>query len=311
MDLRISLQKLDVLSQVVRRGGVGRAAEALHVAQPVVTAHIRSLEERLGAKLFYREGRQIHLTEAGDAVHGWAEDVLTRTRELDRYLGGLAEGQQGSVALGASMSIGSYRLPYILSAYRRGHPKVDLRLTVSDTEHILEDAREGLYDFAFVVSAPDLEIPGMSVTEVATDPIVLVAAAERPQPGASVTIAELSELPFIEAPEGIVRRTFIDRKLRELGVGERNVVLELGHPEAMKRAVLDGLGVSLLFRSAAEEQLEAGTLREIAIEGGGMALPIYIAHRMGKSFSPLQQDVMNAIRAELEAQDRRASPPLT
>src|SRR5882757_360912 len=266
MDLRISLQKLEVLDQVVRREGVGRAAEALFVAQPVVTAHIRTLEQRLGAKLFYREGRQIHLTEAGRAVHIWAEDVLTRTRELDRYLSGLADGQQGKIAFGASMSVGSYLLPHTLTRFRAAHPKAEVTLSISDSEHMIEDTRLGLLDFAFVVSAPDLELPGMLVERIATDEIVLVARPDSDLPD-QITIEDLKILPFVDAPDGIVRRTFIDRRLRELGVVDRNVVLEMGHPEAMKAAVLDGAGVSLLFRSASRRELDVEQLRRIEIEG--------------------------------------------
>ncbi len=300
MDLRISLQKLEVLTQVVERGGVGRAAEALFVAQPGVTAHIQSLEERLGTKLFYREGRHIHLTEAGGAAYEWAEDVLTRTRELDRYLGGLADGQRGTVALGASMSVGSYLLPHTLTRYRADHPQAELRLSISDTEHIIEDAGRGLLDFAFVISAPELEIPRLDVEQVAEGEIVLVAAPGASPRADSISIEELSKLPFIEAPEGTIRRSFIDRQLRDLGILGRNVVLELGHPEAMKAAVLSGCGVSLLFRSAARHEIESGTLRTITVESLGLSLPIYLIHRKAKSFSPLQEGLIEAVRQDLE-----------
>jgi DNA-binding transcriptional LysR family regulator len=310
MDLRISLQKLEVLSQVVRRGGVGRAADAMFVAQPVVSAHIRTLEERLGAKLFYREGRQIHLTEAGRAVYEWAEDILVRTRELDRYLGGLADGQQGAVALGASMSVGSYLLPHTLTQYQSLHPKSELRLSIADTEHIVEDAHRGFLDFAFVVSAPGLEIPGLEVEQVAEDEIVLVTAQDAEPKADSISTEALSTLPFIEAPDGIIRRTFIDRQLRDLGVVDRNVVLELGHPEAMKAAVLSGAGVSLLFRSAAKHEIEMGALRRIAVESLSMSLPIYLIHRKGKSFSPLQTGLIEAARNDLAAATGSPEPVL-
>jgi DNA-binding transcriptional LysR family regulator len=299
LDLRISLRKLEVLTLVVELGGVGRAAEHLFVAQPVVSAHIRSLEERLQTKLFYREGRQMHLTEAGVAVHAWAEDVLTRTRELHRHLGGLSDGRQGTVAFGASMSVGSYCLPTVLTSYRASHPAVDLRLGISDTEHAIEDIRTGEFDFAVVVSDAQLELPGMDVEQIASDEIVLVAA-----PGAEphtdvISTDELSRLPFIDAPEGIIRRTFVDDELRRLGVVERNVVLQLGHPEAMKRATREGLGVALLFRSAVREEIAAGLLREVHVEGVHLTVPIYIVFRKGKTFSPLHLGLIEQIRSGL------------
>lgn len=301
MDLRISLRKLEVLSLVVQLGGVGRAAERLFVAQPVVSAHIRSLEERLQTKLFYREGRQMHLTEAGQAVHRWAEDVLTRTRELDRHLGGLSDGRQGTVVFGASMSVGSYCLPPVLTAFRTSHPDVELRLGISDTEHAIEDTRTGEFDFAVVVSDAQLELPGMDAEQIASDEIVLVAAPGSEPHADVIGTADLAELPFIEAPQGIIRRTFIDRQLRQLGVAERRVVLQLGHPEAMKRATREGLGVALLFRSAVREELAAGLLREIQVEGVDVTVPIYIVSRKGKAFSTLHRDLIEQIRTGLVA----------
>jgi LysR family transcriptional regulator, low CO2-responsive transcriptional regulator len=299
LDLRISLRKLEVLSLVVQLGGVGRAAEHLFVAQPVVSAHLRSLEERLGTKLFYREGRQMHLTEAGHAVHRWAEDVLTRTRELDRHLGGLSDGRQGTVVFGASMSVGSYRLPPVLTSFRASHPGVELRLGISDTEHAIEDTRTGEFDFAVVVSDAQLELPGMDVEQIGSDDIVLVAAPDGEPHADSIGIDELARLPFIEAPEGIIRRTFVERQLARLGVVERNVVLQLGHPEAMKRATREGLGVALLFRSAVCDEIAAGLLREVHVDGIDVSVPINVVSRKGKTFSALHQALIAEIRAGL------------
>jgi DNA-binding transcriptional LysR family regulator len=299
LDLRISLRKLEGLSLELPLGGVGRAADHLFVAQPVVTAHIRSLEERLGAKLFYREGRQMHLTEAGRAVHEWAEDVLRRTRELERHLGGLSDGSQGSVVLGASMSVGSYRLPHVLTTFRAANPDVDLCLSISDTEHAVEDTRTGALDFSVVVTEPDVEIAGMEVEQIGSDEIVLVAA-----PGAEpvhdvISVRELTRLPFIEAPEGIIRRTFVERRLRALGIVDRNIVLELGHPEAMKRASMEGLGVTLLFRTAVQKELDEGLLREIRMDGVEVVVPISLVYRKGKSFSAVHHRLLDSIRESL------------
>jgi len=118
IDDRINLQKLQVFDCVVSLGGISRAADQLKVAQPVVTEHIQSLERRLGARLFEREGRRLVLTEAGRAAHEWCTDLLRRTREFDRELQGLADGLRGSIVIGTSMSTGSYELPTVEDRYR-------------------------------------------------------------------------------------------------------------------------------------------------------------------------------------------------
>lgn len=295
IDPRISLRKLEILSLVVELGGIGKAAEHLYVAQPVVTSHVRMLEERLGTKIFYREGRQMLLTDAGHAVHEWADEVLTRTRELERHLEALSQGTEGSIAFGASMSIGSYVLPHVLTSFRQGHPRAAVRLGISDTEHVLEDTRDGVFDFGVVVAEADLSLPDMTTRQIATDEIVFVAALDGPDYPAHVDVAQLAGFPFIDAPTGIIRRTFIDQRLRQFGIQERNVVLELGHPEAMKRAARDRLGVAVMFRTAADEDLRRGDLREIVVTGMNVQVPVYLAHRSSKSFSNLHRELIEMI----------------
>lgn len=294
IDLRITLHKLEVLSLVVQLGGVSRAAEHLFVAQPVVTAHIRSLEERLGIKIFYREGRRLHLTDEGRVAHAWAEELLTRTRELERHLSSVSDGNAGTVALGASMSVGSYVLPDVLTGFHKLHRNVDLQLSIVDTEHAVEETRKGTFDFAVVVSDWDLDLPGMQVEHIGVDELVLVTAPDSEPTGAAVQIEELKVLPFIE-PAGVLRRAHSDRLLARLGVSDRNVVLQLGHPEAMKRAVRNGLGVALLFRTAVADELDAGILRVVAIKGCDFRVPIAVVSRRSKVFSPLHRQLIEMI----------------
>jgi DNA-binding transcriptional LysR family regulator len=301
IDTRITLRKLEVFSSVVALEGFGRAAEQLCVAQPVVTAHVRSLEERLGVQLFYRDGRQMRLTEAGQAVYAWSEDVLRRTRELERDLTSLSDGARGRVALGASMSIGSYRLPPVLSQFGAEHPEADIRLSVLDSEHAIEDTRHGTLDFSVVVAPADDEIPGMTIELLGQDELILVATPGMVDSSHGLDVERLAQLPFIDAPAGTVRREFVDRQLRTWGVRDRSVVLQLGHPEAMKRATMEGLGVSLMFRGAVREELAQGRLEELRVGGGELWVPVVLVHRTGRDFSPLHAALIAAIRDAMAA----------
>jgi LysR family transcriptional regulator, low CO2-responsive transcriptional regulator len=302
IDRRITLHKLEVFELVVELGGVSRAADRLYVAQPVVTAHIRSLEERLGTDLFYREGGRMHLTEGGRAVHAWASDLLRRTRELSRHLDGLSDGSQGSVVLGASMSIGSYSLPPLLSRFRQGRPLVDIVLNILDTEHALADTEAGENDFAVVIAEADPAGRGLQAEKLGDDELVVVAAADGAPAESRISVEQLAELSFVEAPQKLLRQQFVDHQLRQIGVRDRNVSIQLGHPEAMKRATAAGLGVAVLFRSAVREELASGELREIAVEGVQLSGPIYLVYRRDKLFSAVHRDLIAEIRDEFADQ---------
>jgi LysR family transcriptional regulator, low CO2-responsive transcriptional regulator len=299
MDNRISLHKLEVFSLVVELGGVSRAAEHLYVSQPVVSAHLRSLEERVGARLFYREGRHLMLTEAGRAVHGWANDVLTHTRELSRHLDGLSDGTQGSVVVGASMSVGSYLLPPVVTRFRRQRPLVELQLNITDSDHAMEEAEAGESDFAVVFLEDEPANPGLEGRPLGREQLVVVAGVGHEPEADSISVEQLGRLPFIDSPQGMIRRTNMDQQLESVGIRERNVVIELGHPEAMKRAAEAGLGVAMLFRGSVRAELETGRLREIALSDATLSLPIQMVHRRDKLFSAIQRDLMSAIEDDL------------
>jgi DNA-binding transcriptional LysR family regulator len=213
----------------------------------------------------------------------------------------MSDGSQGTVALGASMSIGSYRLPRVLGRFRTEHPRADLRLSIFDSEHAIEGTRDGTLDFCVVVLDAEDEVPGMELEVLGYDELVVVGTPEATPDSGQVTVDEFARLPFIEVPDGIVRRSFVDRHLRRIGVKERNIVLQLGHPEAMKRATREGLGVALMFRSAVQDELDQGVLREVQVQGADLWVPIFLVSRKGKTFSPLHRGLIAAIREELDS----------
>lgn len=297
VDTRVSLQKLEVFEAVVAIGGVTAAADQLGVAQPVVSAHLRSLEARMGTKLFYREGRRLHLTEAGRAVHAWAEDLLRRTRELSRDLDSVSDGLRGRVVIGTSMSIGSYRMAPILSEFLDTRPLVEVRVDMLPAAQAIEETESGENDLSFVVIQRPEETHVLTTELIGKERFVLVAAPDGPPDGDVVTPAEMVSLAYVEAQKGSLRRSFTDRALSALGLAERRVTVELGHPEAMKQMVRSGVGVSWLFESAVSRELADGTLREVRVEDFAIEGPVYFVHRTDKLFSRVHCDLVELCKA--------------
>jgi DNA-binding transcriptional LysR family regulator len=292
LDTRITLRKLEIFELVVELESVSQAADKLWLAQPVVTSHVRSLEEKLGVTLFKRQARRMELTEAGAAVHVWSADVLRRTAEVSRDLEGLADGSRGSVAVSASISIGSYALPPMLSAFRRERPEVAVKLDVADYRKAIAEVESSACDFGVVAAPTNPSSRGIVSERIGSDAMVAVAAPDGEPESSTLTKAEFSRLPFIE----IARHAAMDRELDRAGIRPREVTLDLGHPEAVKCAVREGIGVSVLFRTAVAAELEAGTLRTLEIEGVDLALDVYLVYREGKQFAPAHVDLMDRIR---------------
>lgn len=298
LDGHISLYKIEVFRRVAELGSVSGAAEALHVSQPVVSAHIRSLERRLGVRLFERDGRGIRLTKAGEAAHAWASDLQTRTRDFARYVEGISDGERGSVVFGASMSTGSYLMPSLLAHYRKEHPLVRVSLHIAESEYLIEATAAGQYDFSLAILQEPLRTPNLSAELLRDEELILVAA-----PGlvedAPIGIERIPQLPFLDSPEGTTRRWAVNRRLREAGIAELNVALELGHPEAMKRIAKRRVGVALLLRSSVAEEIAAGELEEVEVADTRFTVPLYLLHRSGMRYTSCQEQLIDAIRAQL------------
>jgi DNA-binding transcriptional LysR family regulator len=298
-DNRISLQKLEVFLLVVELGGIGRAADHLNVSQPVVTAHMRTLQERVGAKLIYRDGQQMRLTEMGEAVHDWAKEVLTRSREVARQIQGLADGATGTAVVASSMSVGSYMLPEVVSDFVRDRPRASITLLVSDADDAKAAAEHGDADFAVVTSDMEPDASNLRTEAICDHELILVAAPNDSHVSDVVAVDDLARLRYVCSPRGRPRRRLVDHALGDIGVRDRRIAIQLGHPEALKCATARGLGVCLMMRSSVTGELAAGILREVAIEDAHLTIPVVLVRRADKRFSPLQSVLMATIREVL------------
>ena len=300
-DNRITLHKLEVLCSIVELGGVSRAADHLWVAQSVVSGHLRSLQERLGVQVLYRDGQQMKLTKAGEQVYRWASETLSETRELMRRLDDIDGTGAGTLALATSLTVGSYLMPPILAEFRRTWPGAVITMSVSDPEPAFAAVASGECDMGIVIAGTDYEHPHVRCEEVGREEIALVAAVDSFPEIDALSLADVGELAVVAPPAGNRAREAIDRLLVDLGAGPQNVMMELGHPEAMKRVIRTGVASCLLFRSCVHDELAVGTLREIPLVDADLSLPVLSVMRADRRPSRMQTQLIEQTRAHLSA----------
>jgi DNA-binding transcriptional LysR family regulator len=292
----VTLQKLEILCLVVRLGSVTRAAERLEMAQPAVTAHLRSLEDKVGAILFRRDGRNLVLTETGERVHVWATEVVARSFEVERELSGLRDGASGSVVIASTMAAGSYSVTDIVVDFLKVNPGANLTIQISNPKVVLESVRTGACDFAVLILDPAQDIDGLLVKKLWDEPLILSASRHSTRIGTTASNSSLQDLDYVTPPRGLVTRDFEDEMLHLRGVTRRNVVLELGHPEAMKRAVRADVGVSFLLESTIRDELQSGALRSIDTpELVDFSIPLFLVHRRKKTLSKIQRRLLDFV----------------
>lgn len=314
MDTRISIYKLEVFCEVVHSGSVTRAAARLGVAQPVVTAHLRSLESRLGVKLVQRDGRGIALTPAGQIAHRWATEVVNDTHHVDTLLEALT--RDGSEALSVTTGINgaSNGIAHAIVRFQVDHPGTRLELSVLPTDDAVAAVLARDSDFAVVSFLAGLTLdPALQAQQLASDELILVAAPRileetlgtgragraKRQPARSVSSTQLTEIPFVCTPRGTARRPLIDAAMRQRGVDQRHIIMEVRSETAFHGAVRDGLGFALLSRRSMADMLARGELIEVAMPGGPIPLGIELVSRRDLAPRPLHKLFRDAVQAEL------------
>lgn len=240
----MEIHQLRYLVAVAEASSFTKAAAALHVAQPGVSAQIRLLERELGQDLFDRSGRQVRLTDAGEAVMPYARSALAAidgVREAAEEIGGLLRGH---IAFGTVTSHGA-DLSSLLSAFHRDHPAITITLTEAGREELVAALLEGRLDGAIVaLGARPLEGLGLQVID--DQPLVAAVAAHDPlAQRRSITLERLCERTLICLPTGSGVRSILETASRAAGLTP-NVAFEASSPRALVSLVGQGLGVAVV-----------------------------------------------------------------
>jgi DNA-binding transcriptional LysR family regulator len=211
----------------------------------------------------------------------------------------MADGAAGTVVIASSMSVGSYMLPGIMSDFMRERPRASITLNVSDAEDAIDATEVGDADFAVITSGADLDPSTLQTEHVCDHQLLLVASPNDSHVGDVVTLDDLGRLRYVCSPRGKPRRRLVDEALDGIGVHDRQIAIQLGHPEALKIATARGIGVCLMLGASVTQELEAGILRQVEIEDARLSVPIQLARRTDKRFSALQEVLLATVRETL------------
>lgn len=258
----MTLEQLRIFVGVAEREHMTRAAEALNITQSAVSAAIATLEARHGVHLFHRIGRRIELTDTGRAFLVEARAVLGRAQAAEQALiefGGL---QRGTLSLVASQTIAGYWLPPFLARFSALYPRIDVRLTIGNSEQAAHHVLDGSAELGFVEGL--IDDPALARWPVGHDELVLVSAAPEP----AVADADwLRAAPWVMRESGSGTRSTAEAALAGMGIApaDLRVAMTLPSNEAVKTAVETGLGCSVLSALVVAPALKAGTLHRIVL----------------------------------------------
>jgi len=263
----MDLHRLEVFCHVCEEQSFSQAARKMELTQPTVSIHIRNLEDELGVVLFNRLGRTVEPTDAARFLYSEAQHLIGLKEEMLERIRGFQLRVEGVLVVGASTIPGEYLLPPVLVRLRKAHPQVRARVLIRDSLEIVEDVKAGQVHLGVVGAR--VEHPDLEYEELARDRLVWAAHRDSPWAQRSkLSLRDLTRAPLLVREEGSGTRMCFERLLEEHGLTleEFQIAAELGSTAAIKEAVREGLGISLLSDRAVRADSETGHIQILDVD---------------------------------------------
>lgn len=290
-----SERRLSVFKTVVERRGINAAADYLGIAQPSVTAHIKSLEASFGVELFTRRrGRRIELTPAGEIIYAYAHDVTTRLEQVDQALKALAAKRSVEFTLAVQRSIADF-LSAELARFLASHPGAQISFHTDVHEGVEQLVRDGKVDLGilFIVTEPR----DLVARQIGVQDLVFVAAPDHRLAGRTgLTAEDIRQHPFVGGLVGSHYYKLISAAIRRFGIEEYKVVMHLQDANSVKRAVASNLGIACTLAANVADDVKNGTLVMLDTARPIGKMPIYVLHRPLEELPAIVSDFIEDIR---------------
>jgi DNA-binding transcriptional LysR family regulator len=262
--VRATLVQLRSFEAAARLGGVGKAAQALHLAQPTVSTQLRELSEAVGLRLFEPEGRGLRLTEEGELLLQAARDVFERWRRFEEEAAALRGLARGRLRV-AAVTTAEYFLPALLGAFARRYPGIEIELAVENRDAVVRRFERGDDELAVMMFPPE-HLP-IEVRPFLENPLVVIAPRGHPLAKRSrLRLQDLAHEPRLTREIGSGTRRATDAFLADKGI-EWPAQMALGSNEAIKHAVAAGLGLAVLSRHTLGSRPARDGLVELKVAG--------------------------------------------
>ncbi len=295
--------QLEAFLEAASRGSFRRAADALYLSQPSVSARIQTLEGEVGVALFHRTARGVRLTEMGQVFLPFAQRSMETLRRGREVLESVRQASAGILNMATARVIGTYVLPETLQKFQHLYPETNLHIKVGGSLDVLqmvvdEEVQLGLARF--------MEHPDVDALHLYDEEVVLVVHPDHPfaKTGVAAMFAVAQEPLILYDPgdPGSSYFQFINRVCRYAGVTPK-VEMNLDSVEAAKNMVQLGLGISFLPRSGVRQELESGTLTLIDVaEVPPVLLPTYVLLRRGQQHGPVVVAFLNLLQETYKVQ---------
>ena len=276
----IDLTRLKAFTFAAETLNFSEASKLLHLTQPTVSHHIKTLEKNLGVELFERRGNQLILTEAGTMLIPWARKLIRQSNEIRDMMEALQEKAIGHLKITCSAASGKYVLPHLAARFRERFPDVRVSILPCASREVAQKLLEDEANLAVVSS--ELHGQALESQTLYTDTIKLIVPADHPWTRLKrISPADLLSQRIImrEEESGTHRVLVSELAKNDITVDDLDVFLELGNAEGIVQAVCAGYGVSFVSPQLAEDAIALGKVKTVEIEDWALYRRVYLVRK--------------------------------
>jgi DNA-binding transcriptional LysR family regulator len=290
----MELRQLKTFATIAKLGSFVQAADSLGYAQSTITNHIQILETEMGIKLFERLGHRVRLTNQGKLLLPYAEQVSKLTAEA-LAIAANPDVAKGTLIIGTSESLGTYRLPELLQAYRRAYPNVEMILKFANCDKICDYLRENEIDVGLIINNRVADCD-LLVDDISNEQLLFLTAPDHPlAQKKKIMPHDLAETCIILTEPGCSYRLTLEKILKDFRTVPQSF-LEASSIESIKQLIMLGLGISLLPRFTVEKELAEGRIHAIHWDGPIPNYRVQMLYHRDKWLSPALQSFFTTVR---------------
>lgn len=281
--MNYTLNQLQIFLKVVQTGSVTKAAEALFLTQPAVSIQLKNFQDQFNIPLTEVVGRKLYVTDFGKEIAHAAEEIVNQIHSIN-YKTLAYQGQVTGRLKISVVSTGKYVMPYFLSGFIRQHPGIELVMDVTNKEKVIESLENNEVDFALVSILPSaLNIERMDLLQ---NKLYLVGNSQNSEQ--NITLEDFESIPLIFREKGSGTRTTMEGFIKHKNISVLKK-MELTSNEAVKQALLAGLGYSIMPLIGIRNELYNQELKIIPIKGLPIKTMWSLIWMRGKKHSPVSE----------------------
>jgi DNA-binding transcriptional LysR family regulator len=282
---------------VAKRGSFSQAAADLRISQSSISVQIKQFEGALGHTLFNRIKTGVELTESGQVLFQYADDIFHDIDRIQDELEAVEHQIRGSISIGTVTSIGIYILPELLKEFHAEYPEVKIAISIQTATDVVDSVRVGKIDFAILTT--NRQFSGLTREPLKKNKLFLVAPPDHPLAGhETVSPTDLEDYPFLGFDEGLEIRMMMDALFRRMSLSI-DYAMASSNVGTVKHMALAGLGLAILPETAVGAEIRQGRLVRLNVPTLYMAQEITLYYKANRPLTPTRAEFRRVIGEQL------------